>query len=110
MHLGQSSLFVNQVTVYSILELKQCPCCQVILKSLQQLSLGNDVNTSDKNIVMFWLKHFISKFFARHFTMHILKEHIFEKGQEQKQNFINIGIYIVKIPQNSLEFAVIKVI
>ena len=39
-HLGQSSLFtrvcrlfVNQITFYSILELKQCPSCQVFLKS-----------------------------------------------------------------------------
>ena len=58
-HLGQSNLFtrvcrlfVNQVTFYSILELKQCPRCQVFLKSIQHLSLGNDVTSSDKNIVM----------------------------------------------------------
>ena len=33
---------------YSILELKQCPRCQVLLKSIQYLSLGNDVTSSDK--------------------------------------------------------------
>ena len=44
-HLGQSNLFtrvcrlfVNPVTFYSILELKQCPRCQVFLKSIQHLS------------------------------------------------------------------------
>ena len=50
-------MFVNQVTFYSILELKQCPRCQVFLKSIQHLSLGNDVTSSDKNIVIAWLKH-----------------------------------------------------
>ena len=73
-HLGESNLFtrvcrlfVNQVTFYSILELKQCPRCQVFLKSIQHLSLGNDVTSSDKNIVIAWLKHiFISEFFAQH--------------------------------------------
>ena len=40
---------------------------QVFLKSSQHLSLGNDVTSSDKNIVIAWLKHiFISKFFAQH--------------------------------------------
>ena len=54
-HLGQSNLFtrvcrlfVNQVTFYPILELKQCPRCQVFLKSIQHLSLGNAVTSSDK--------------------------------------------------------------
>ena len=63
-HLGQSNsstrvchLFANQVTFYSILELKQCPRCQVFLKSIQHLSLGYDVTSSDKNIVIAWLKH-----------------------------------------------------
>ena len=73
-HLGQSNffirvshLFLNRVTFYSILELKQCTRCQVFLKSIQHLSLGNDVTSSDKNIVIAWLKHiFISKFFAQH--------------------------------------------
>ena len=54
-HLGQSNLFtrvcrllVNQVTFYSILELKQCPRRQVFLTSIQHLSLlGNDVISSD---------------------------------------------------------------
>ena len=45
---GQSSLCVNQVTFYSILELKECPRCQVFLKSIQHLLLGNDVISSDK--------------------------------------------------------------
>ena len=39
----------------------------VLLKSIQHLSLGNDVTSSDKNIVIAWLKHiFVSKFFAQH--------------------------------------------
>ena len=81
--LGQSNLFtqvcrlfVNQVTFYSILELKQCPRCQVFLKSIQHLSLGNDVTSSDKNIVIACSKHiFISKFFAQHIQC-ILRAHI----------------------------------
>ena len=85
-HLGQSNLFtrvcrlfVNQVTFYSILELKQCPRCQVFLKSIQHLSLGNDVTSSDKNIVIAWLKHiFISKFFAQH--IQCILEHTFVTG------------------------------
>ena len=66
-HLGQSSLCVNQVNFFSILELKQCHRCQEFLKSIQHLSLHvcYNVNTSDKNIVIVWLKCiFISKFFA----------------------------------------------
>ena len=55
-HLGQSSC-VNQVTFYSVLERKQCPRYQVFLKSIQHLSLGNDVTSSDKNIVTVWSKH-----------------------------------------------------
>ena len=39
---------VNQVTFYSILELKQCPRCLVSLKSIQHLSLENDVPSSEK--------------------------------------------------------------
>ena len=82
-HLGQSNLFtrvcrlfLNQVTFYSILELKQCTRCQVFLKSIQHLYLGNDVTSSDKNIVISWLKHiFISKFFAQHIQC-ILRTHI----------------------------------
>ena len=82
-HLGQSNLFtrvcrlfVNQVVFfYSILELKQCPRCQVFLKSIQHLSLCNDVTSSDKNIVIVWLKHiFMSKFFAQHIRC-ILRTH-----------------------------------
>ena len=82
-HLGLSNLFtrvcrlfVNQVTFYSILELKQCPRCQVFLKSFQHFSLGNDVTSSDKNIIIAWLKHiFISEFFAQHIQC-ILRTHI----------------------------------
>ena len=59
-HLGQSSFCVNQVKFNSILELKQCPRCQVFLKSVQHLPLGNDVTSSDKNIVIVWLKHIFS--------------------------------------------------
>ena len=51
-HLGQSNLCVNPVTFYSILGLKQCPGCQVFLKSILHLSLGNAVTSSDKNIVI----------------------------------------------------------
>ena len=51
-HLGQSSLCVNLVTFYSIFrELKQYPSCQAFLKSIPHLSLGNDVTSSDENIV-----------------------------------------------------------
>ena len=40
------SFVCHQVTVYSILELKQIPRCQVFLKSfIQQLFLGNDVTS-----------------------------------------------------------------
>ena len=49
-----------------ILELKECPRCQVFF-SIQHLSLDNAVNSPDKNIVIVSLKHiFISKFFAQH--------------------------------------------
>ena len=67
-HLGQLNLFTRVCRLfYSILELKQCPRCQMFLKSIQHLSLGNDVTSSDKNIVIASLKHiFISKFFAQH--------------------------------------------
>ena len=48
----------------------------MFLKSIQHLSLGNDVTSSDKNIVTAWLKHiFISKFFAQHIQC-ILRTHI----------------------------------
>ena len=29
------------------------------LKSIQHLSLGNDITSSDKNIVIVWLKHIL---------------------------------------------------
>ena len=39
----------------------------MFVKSIQHLSVGKDVTSSDKNIVIAWLKHiFISKFFAQH--------------------------------------------
>ena len=61
-HLGQSSLCVNQITFYSILELKQCPRCQVSkvrgVLTIQHLSLGNDDTSSDKNIVIVLLKKY----------------------------------------------------
>ena len=120
-HLGQSNLFtrvcrlfVNQVTFYSILELKQVPRCQVFLKSIQHLSLDNDVTSSDKNIVIAWLKHiFISKFFAQHIQC-ILRTHICNRietkaGFYQFKQYL-IGIYMAKISHSklkiSLEFAV----
>ena len=113
-HLGQSNLFtrvcrlfVNQVTFYSILELKQCPRCQVFLKSIQHLSLGNDVTSSDKNIAIAWLKHiFISKIFAQHIQC-ILRTHICNRI-ETKAEFYQfkqylIGIYMAKIPHRKLK-------
>ena len=48
----------------------------MFLKSIQHLSLGNDVTSSDKNVVIAWLKHiFISKFFAQQ-LQYILRTHI----------------------------------
>ena len=48
----------------------------MFLKFIQYLSLGNDVTSSDKNIVIVWLKHiFILNFFAQH-TMHIKDIHL----------------------------------
>ena len=88
-HLGQSILCVDHVTFYSILELKQCPRCQVFLKSIQHLSLGNDVTFSDKNIVVVSLKQFYFKILCTIYTVGILKEHTLNK--EQKQNFISIS-------------------
>ena len=113
-HLGQSSVSVNQVTFYSFLELKQCPMCQVFLKSIQHLSLGNDATSSDKNIVIVWLKHsFISKFFAQHNATHI-KEHTFEiRRIELKAEFyqvlqLPIGIYMAKILHSKLKIRVCR--
>ena len=34
---------------------------QVFFKSIQHLSLGNNVTSSDKNIVIAWLKHILSQ-------------------------------------------------
>ena len=87
-HLGQSSLSVNRVTFFSILELNQCPRGQVFLKSIQHLSLGNDVTFSDKNIVIIWSKHI---FISAH-TMRMKNTHEIEYGQ--KQNFINCSRYL----------------
>ena len=48
----------------------------MFLNSIQHLSLGNDVTSSDENIVIAWLKQiFISKFFAQHILC-ILRIHI----------------------------------
>ena len=107
-HLGQSNLFtrvcrlfVYQVTFYYILELKQCPRCQVFLKSIRHLSLDNDVTSSDKNFAIAWLTHiFTSKFFAQHIQC-ILRTHICNMI-ETKTEFYQfkqylIGIYIAKI-------------
>ena len=49
-HLGQSSVCVNQVTF--LFYLSSEAVCQVFLKSIQHLSLGNDVTSSDINIVI----------------------------------------------------------
>ena len=39
----------------------------MVLKSILLLSLANDVTSSDKNIVIIWLKHICNlKFFAQH--------------------------------------------
>ena len=71
------------------------------LKSILHLSLGNDVTSSDKNILIVWLKHiFISKFFAQHIQC-ILRTHICNRIQTKAE------FYQVK---QSLEFAVLKVI
>ena len=122
-HLGQSNLFtrvcrlfVNQVTFYSILELKQCPRCQVFLKSIQHLSLGNDGTSSDKKHCNCMVKaHFISKFFAQHIQC-ILRTHICNRI-ETKAEFYQFkqlpDRYLHgKIPHRklkiSLEFAVFK--
>ena len=117
-HLGQSNLFtrvcrlfVNQVTFYSILELKQCPRCHVFLhvKSIQHLFLGNDVTSSDKNMIIAWLKHtFISKFFAQH-KQCILRTRICNRI-ETKTKFYQfkqylIGIYMAKIPHGKLKIS-----
>ena len=47
----------------------------MFLKSIQHLSLGNDVTSSDKKHVIAWFKHiFISNFFAQHIQC-ILRTH-----------------------------------
>ena len=83
----------------------------MFLKSIQHLSLGNDVTSSDA-----WLKHiFISKFFAQHIQC-ILRTHICNRI-ETKAEFYQFkqlpDRYLHgKIPQRklkiSLEFAVFK--
>ena len=92
--------------VQYILELKQCPRSQVFLKSIQHSSLGNDVTSSDKNIVIAWLKHiFISKFFAQHIQC-ILRTHIcnriLTKAEFYQFKQYLIGIYMAKIPHSKL--------
>ena len=47
----------------------------MFFKPIQHLSLGYDVTSSDKNIIIAWLKHiFISKFFVQHIQC-ILRTH-----------------------------------
>ena len=76
-HLGQSSLCINPVTFYSILELKWCPRCQVFLKFIQHLSLGNDVTSSDKKHYNCLVKaHFYFKILCTTYTMHIKNTHL----------------------------------
>ena len=70
---------------YSILELKQFPRCQVFLKSIKQLFLGNDVTSSDVLVKA----HFYFKILCTTYTMDILKN-----TQGQKQNFIDISSYL----------------
>ena len=49
----------------------------MFLKSIQHLSLGNDVTSSGKNIVIAWLKHiFILKFFAQLHNAYYKRTHI----------------------------------
>ena len=84
----------------------------MFLKSIQHLSLGNDVTSSDKNIVIAWLKHlFISKFFAQHIQC-ILRIHICNRI-ETKAEFYQFK----QLPDRylhgsklkiSLEFAIFK--
>ena len=81
----------RSIKIYSILELKQGPKCQVLLKSIQHISLGNDVTSSDKNIVVVWLKH-IS--FFLHTIYNAYQEHTFEIGDGQKQDLVNISSYL----------------
>ena len=115
-HLGRSNLHSSLPFVCKsgnfLFYFRTETVCQVFLKSIQHLSLGNDVTSSDKNIIIARLKHiFISKFFAQHIQC-ILRTH-----NCNKQNFINlssylIGIYMAKVPHRklkiSLEFAIFK--
>ena len=95
-HLGQSSLCVNQVTFYSILELKQCPRCQVFLKSIQHLSSGNDATSSDKNIVIVWLKHIL----CTTYTMHIKNTYL----NQRTNGPVNAHLSLLHIPINTFEY------
>ena len=88
----------------------------MFLKSIQHLSLGNNVTSPDKNIVIAWLKQiFISKFFAQHIQC-ILRTHICNRIETKAECYqfkqCLIGIYMAKIPHSklkiSLEFAVFK--
>ena len=63
----------------------------MFLKSIQHLSLGNAVTSSDKNIVIALLKHiFISKFFAHHIQC-ILRTHICNRI-ETKADFYQLKL------------------
>ena len=62
----------------------------MFLKSIQLLSLGNGVISSDNNIVIVWLKHiFISKFFAQHIQC-ILRTHICNRIGTIKSTILSI--------------------
>ena len=78
----------------------------MFLKSIQHLSAGNDVTSSDKHIVIDWLKHiFISKFFAQH-KQCILRAHICNRIETKAEFYqfrqYRIGIYMAKIPHSKL--------
>ena len=88
----------------------------MFLKSIQHLSLGNDVTSSDKNIVIAWFKHiFISKFFAQHMQC-ILRTHnckrietkaVFYQLKQLPDRYLHGKILHRKL-KISLEFAVFK--
>ena len=77
-HLGQSSLCVNKVTFYSILEPKECARCQVFLKSIQHLSLGINVTSADKkhNCNCLVKAYFYFKILCTTYRMHIKNTHM----------------------------------
>ena len=83
----------------------------MFLKSIQHLSLGHDVTSSNKNIVIAWLKHiFISKFFEQHIQC-ILRTHNCN-SIETKAEFYQFkqlpDRYLHRKLKISLEFAIFK--